>query len=162
MKMYQNGGKTTQQDQTLWGKVHQRLSAAKEKAQIRFTEYTTGNDRKINGAALKAAAALMATGGAELLRQASFSMSNVNNFAGAVGSVAAMGEATGVAAAAFLTWYAVEHRHQSKLYNDLRAGFKNSRDKLSAGVKKVISGHLNKDSKALNSIIQSRKARAQG
>ncbi len=159
MKMYQNGGKNTQQDQTLWGKVHQRLSAAKEKTKAKFTEYTTGNDRKINGAALGAVAGLMVTGGAELLRQASFSMSNVNHFAGGVGSLAVMGEAAGLTTAAILTFYAVENRNYSKLYNDLRTGFKNSHDKLSSGVKKIINGHLNKKSKATNNIIQSRKAR---
>lgn len=162
MKMYKNGGKTTQQDQSIWGKVHGRLCAAKEKARAKFVEYTTGNDHKVNGAAVKALIAANVAGLADMARQASFSLSNSHYFAGAVGSTAAVIEGAAVVTAGVLAWYAVDNRRSSKLYKDLSAGLKNSRNQLSAGVKKVIDGHLNKNSKALNNIIQSRKARAQG
>lgn len=162
MKMYKNGGKTTQQDQSIWGKVHGRLCAAKEKARAKFVEYTTGNDHKVNGAAVKALIAANVAGLADMARQASFSLSNSHYFAGAVGSTAAVIEGAAVVTAGVLAWYAVDNRRSSKLYKDLSAGLKNSRNKLSAGVKKVIDGHLNKNSTALNNIIQSRKARAQG
>lgn len=156
MKTYKNGGKTTQQDQSFWTKAHGKLMAAKQKAGAKFVEYTTGNDRKINLSAVKS----VAYGTGVVLGMAANSYGMAHSEAMAWGGVAL---AVGCAAKTLKHGlYVREFQNESRLIKDIKTGFKNSGEKISAAYKKIINSHLNKKSGALNTIMQSRKARTQG